>query len=883
MSTNNTFSVDFWSNDFNIDIWSESLDISFWESNDFQIDFSWRFWGSNSLESLSDVEITNLQDGQIIRYDVGSWKRINEDSSWWVSLWTQYQVPFMNTTNDDFQYGWLNFNPVWERLYGDTDLLLSNAPSWFTDEYIWLRSSWIVQIWASSYIRASADIRTAADINFLSWARGISFYDLPLDWSTVAMRLFESWFSRESTTNPFLTARRDVEIRLDARNISTTDELIVSHDTWNVLFKVRENWTTWVFGRYSPPWLNSQTEDFSFRVWNDIWISNNPVLDFGIDRPTGSLDSTAWIQARDPVNYASRFALALQPSWWNVVIGESSFYEDSKAKLEIRYTRSIPATSWNVQDSAFAMTSPNTSNWLFMWMYWAASDAVWIQWRDISNYASNVNIQLQPNGGSVWIWLWSTIPSAKLHVEWNTLVNWELSWVALTVNSNNLSSNVLDINNSWWLSNLYIRDDWYAHFWQWATVNDNNNTELFRVQWWTSNASFSIERWPTADFLYFNFGNTIFINRNGWWVPSMGTTLWTLGVVARDRIRFSNSWSNDSNIVLQTQSSWSGIINVSTNLWWTNPSARLLIQWTDNNVNNPRVLDVTFENSKVVINWKTTADNSLEVNDNIWNNILTARFNGRIGINTLANPSHNLDVFWYQDTLKRFAVWDDIIADVRVDWIDYLTHYAWCLSRQSWSFWDIAHWYASFLDPDNRQSGYLWSRDRQYFGYPREDANVLFAYGNNYYHFWDIDRGNWGRYQMLVRRSTATTLNDNTIWRFDNAAANTNVTPSYWVQWLVTGAVAWNWVWVYAESTSALWDNIWFLTPTKLNWFWTTTPTSTVDIDGVNGYNQLRLRLSYTPTSTADANWEIGDTARDDDFVYKKTNVWWKRAALSTF
>ena len=63
----------------------------------------------------------------------------------------------------------------------------------------------------------------------------------------------------------------------------------------------------------------------------------------------------------------------------------------------------------------------------------------------------------------------------------------------------------------------------------------------------------------------------------------------------------------------------------------------------------------------------------------------------------------------------------------------------------------------------------------------------------------------------------------------------------------------------------------------------TKIPTSKVDIEGSNGYDQFRMRTSYTPTSSSDANGEIGDTAWDDNYFYIKTNAGWKRTALSTF
>jgi len=63
----------------------------------------------------------------------------------------------------------------------------------------------------------------------------------------------------------------------------------------------------------------------------------------------------------------------------------------------------------------------------------------------------------------------------------------------------------------------------------------------------------------------------------------------------------------------------------------------------------------------------------------------------------------------------------------------------------------------------------------------------------------------------------------------------------------------------------------------------TTSPTSATDITGANGYSQLRLRTTYTPTSTADALGNVGDVAHDANYIYIKTSGGWKRSALSTF
>ena len=63
----------------------------------------------------------------------------------------------------------------------------------------------------------------------------------------------------------------------------------------------------------------------------------------------------------------------------------------------------------------------------------------------------------------------------------------------------------------------------------------------------------------------------------------------------------------------------------------------------------------------------------------------------------------------------------------------------------------------------------------------------------------------------------------------------------------------------------------------------TNAPTDLIDINGANGYSQLRLRTTYTPTGTADANGNTGDVSWDDSYIYIKTSAGWKRSALSTF
>ncbi|MCB9201845.1 MAG: hypothetical protein H6604_02185 [Flavobacteriales bacterium] len=61
------------------------------------------------------------------------------------------------------------------------------------------------------------------------------------------------------------------------------------------------------------------------------------------------------------------------------------------------------------------------------------------------------------------------------------------------------------------------------------------------------------------------------------------------------------------------------------------------------------------------------------------------------------------------------------------------------------------------------------------------------------------------------------------------------------------------------------------------------TATSRLHLNGANGYNQLRLEKSYTPTSSADTNGNTGDMAWDANYIYIKTASGWKRSALATF
>lgn len=56
-----------------------------------------------------------------------------------------------------------------------------------------------------------------------------------------------------------------------------------------------------------------------------------------------------------------------------------------------------------------------------------------------------------------------------------------------------------------------------------------------------------------------------------------------------------------------------------------------------------------------------------------------------------------------------------------------------------------------------------------------------------------------------------------------------------------------------------------------------------VTMDGPNGYSQLRLAQTYTPSATGDGNGQTGDVAWDGSYIYIKTASGWKRASLSTF
>lgn len=58
------------------------------------------------------------------------------------------------------------------------------------------------------------------------------------------------------------------------------------------------------------------------------------------------------------------------------------------------------------------------------------------------------------------------------------------------------------------------------------------------------------------------------------------------------------------------------------------------------------------------------------------------------------------------------------------------------------------------------------------------------------------------------------------------------------------------------------------------------SPTSKLDINSTNGYDQFRLRQSYTPSSSGDTNGNIGNIVWDNNYLYVKTNTGWGRILL---
>jgi hypothetical protein len=58
------------------------------------------------------------------------------------------------------------------------------------------------------------------------------------------------------------------------------------------------------------------------------------------------------------------------------------------------------------------------------------------------------------------------------------------------------------------------------------------------------------------------------------------------------------------------------------------------------------------------------------------------------------------------------------------------------------------------------------------------------------------------------------------------------------------------------------------------------TPQAKVDISASNGYEQFLLRTSYTPSGVGDPNGVTGTIIWDDNYIYVKTNLGWKKATL---
>jgi hypothetical protein len=59
----------------------------------------------------------------------------------------------------------------------------------------------------------------------------------------------------------------------------------------------------------------------------------------------------------------------------------------------------------------------------------------------------------------------------------------------------------------------------------------------------------------------------------------------------------------------------------------------------------------------------------------------------------------------------------------------------------------------------------------------------------------------------------------------------------------------------------------------------TNAPTALLDVNS----NTIRIRSDLTPSSSSDSQGNVGDIAKDDNYIYLKTSSGWKRAALSTW
>jgi hypothetical protein len=62
-----------------------------------------------------------------------------------------------------------------------------------------------------------------------------------------------------------------------------------------------------------------------------------------------------------------------------------------------------------------------------------------------------------------------------------------------------------------------------------------------------------------------------------------------------------------------------------------------------------------------------------------------------------------------------------------------------------------------------------------------------------------------------------------------------------------------------------------------------TNPLAKLHIDSANGFDQLKLESTYTPSSSSDPNGTVGDIAWDDDYIYIRTSTGWKRSALTSW
>ena len=62
-----------------------------------------------------------------------------------------------------------------------------------------------------------------------------------------------------------------------------------------------------------------------------------------------------------------------------------------------------------------------------------------------------------------------------------------------------------------------------------------------------------------------------------------------------------------------------------------------------------------------------------------------------------------------------------------------------------------------------------------------------------------------------------------------------------------------------------------------------TVSATTLDVSGNTGYNQFRMRTSYTPTGSTDTNGSIGDVSWDNNYFYWKTSTQWLRLSGETW